>query len=74
MNKNLDKTDKTRVNIYIPTFLVKKVEKYATDMGLNKSSAYSVIIKQFFDYQDGINSIPDLLDVVKKLDFEVKGN
>jgi hypothetical protein len=58
--------EKKRENIYLPLFLTDKVDNFSKEMGLGKSAAYTVIVKQFFEYQDMLMSMPSLLEVIKK--------
>jgi hypothetical protein len=58
--------ERKRENIYLPKFLCDKVVEYGKEIGLNKSATYTVIIKQFFDSQDVIRSLPNILERFKK--------
>lgn len=48
----IDLADKKRINIYVPEHIVDKIDDYAQNMGLNRSSMISVILKQYIDQQD----------------------
>lgn len=66
--------EKKRENIYLPYFLAEKVEKFADEMGIGKSAAYAVIVKQFFDYQEAISSMPVLMNALKGMNSLKGGN
>ena len=50
-----------RVSINLPVSIVKKVKKYAEEMGLNTTSAYIVLLGQALRQNDAFTQLPTLL-------------
>lgn len=62
--------NKVRHNIYIPEFLSKQLDDFMMKMGIGRSAAYTIILKTFFDQQETLLTLPELLEKVKKLEQE----
>lgn len=55
-----------RVSINLPVSIVKKVRKYAEEMGLNTTSAYIVLLGQALRQNDAFTQLPTLLSVIEE--------
>lgn len=55
----------TRLNIIIDDELLSKVDDYAGQMGLNRSSAIRFMCRQFLQNQKTIQSFTDMIDAYK---------
>ena len=64
---NLEKRNITRVNMNLPTKLVEEVKKYADELGLPTTQAYTVLINYALEYKEMLNSLPQLLNAVNDL-------
>lgn len=56
-----------RVNINIPKKLADRVLNYAKEMGLNKTSAYIVLLNQVLTQIEMQNNVPELVNSTKDL-------
>ena len=61
------KQDKKRINTLMPVDIVKKLDNYANEMGLSRGNALSVIVKQYFDQQEGLKAIRNVDELLKDL-------
>lgn len=61
------KQDKKRVNTLMPVDIVKKLDNYANEMGLSRGNALTVIVKHYFDEQEGLKAIRDVDVLLKEL-------
>ena len=43
---------KRRVNMYVAESIIEKVDRYAEELGLNRSAMVTVILKQYIDQQE----------------------
>ena len=76
------RTDKfVKTSISLAPQIMEKVDNYAADLGINRSAALSMLIKQAFDYQEQVktiadftNKIPALVEEMKKVQGEIKKN
>lgn len=67
------KTDKfVKTSISLAPHLMEKVDNYAADLGINRSAALSMLIKQAFDYQDQVKTIADFTEKMPVLFEEMK--
>ena len=70
----MKKYDTSRVNMNLPTKLVKRVKDYASEMGVPDTQAYVMLLNFGFQYADlpkQIDTFNQMLEVVKKSDIEV---
>lgn len=58
----LEKRDITRVNMNLPTSMVKKVKEYAEELGLPITQAYTVLINTALQQKETMKILPDLLN------------
>lgn len=58
----LEKRDITRVNMNLPTSMVKKVKEYAEELGLPITQAYTVLINSALQQKETMKILPDLLN------------
>ena len=65
----------TRVNMNLPTSIVEKVKDYAIEMGLNTTSAYTVLLKQALEQKNLIQQMPVLISLMNevKKNIEIDG-
>ena len=61
------KQDKKRVNTLMPIDIVKKLDSYANELGLSRGNALTVIVKHYFDEQEGLKAIRNVDDLLKEL-------
>ena len=61
------KQDKKRVNTLMPADIVKKLDNYANELGLSRGNALTVIVKYYFDEQEGLKAIRDVEELLKDL-------
>ena len=57
-----------RGNLNIPKTLADKVDDYAKEMGLNKTSGYIVLLNQALTQVDMQKSVPQLVNSIKDLE------
>lgn len=57
-----------RVNLNLPKKLTERVDNYAKEMGLNKTSAYIVLINQALTQIEMQKSVPELINSTKDLE------
>jgi len=57
-----------RVNLNLPKKLTERVESYAKDLGLNKTSGYIVLLNQALTQVDMQKSVPVLANSTKDLE------
>lgn len=62
-----ENTELVRVNINLPTKLVKKVREYAEEQGLPYTQAYTVLLNQAIEQKDVIRQLPDVLNGIALL-------
>lgn len=55
-----------RINMNLSDDLVKKIDSYAKDMGINRSAAISVLISTQLQQQDALGTIKSLVEIVDK--------
>lgn len=55
-----DKEACTRVNLNIPNGLLKELDDYARQLGLSRTGAACVLIRQSLDSTNGISAISEL--------------
>lgn len=53
----IEKMNITRVNMNLPTDLVNRVKKYADNLGLPITQAYTVLLNQAFEQKDALESL-----------------
>lgn len=61
------KRDITRVNMNLPTELVEQVKLYADRLGLNVTSAYTVLINMALEQKKAFELLPELMEKVDKI-------
>ena len=66
------KQDKKRINTLMPVDIVEKLDVYANEMGLSRGNALSVIVKQYFDQQEGLKAMSTVEQLTEKLQELVK--
>lgn len=57
-----------RVNLNLPKKLAERVENYAKEMGLNKTSGYIVLLNQALTQNDMQKNMPELLNSAKEFE------
>lgn len=55
----------TRVTVNLNSELVEKVDKYAEDMNINRTSAVAVLLSQAINEQKAISDMSELLKLVQ---------
>ena len=68
------KQDKKRINTLMPVDIVRKLDAYANEMGLSRGNALSVIVKQYFDQQEGLKAMSNVEQLAEKLRQELAKN
>lgn len=58
----------------MPVDIVKKLDAYANEMGLSRGNALSVIVKQYFDQQEGLEAMRNVEQLAEKLQQELAKN
>ena len=61
------KQDKKRVNTLMPVDIVKKLDVYANQMGLSRGNALTVMVKHYFDEQEGLKAVRNVDELLKDL-------
>jgi len=61
------KQGKKRVNTLMPVDIVEKLDSYANEMGLSRGNAMSVIVKHYFDEQEGLKTVRNVDELLKDL-------
>ena len=57
-----------RVNLNLPKQLTERVENYAKEMGLNKTSAYIVLLNQALTQIEMQKNVPELVNSAKEFE------
>jgi len=66
------KQDKKRINTLMPVDIVERLDVFANEMGLSRGNALSVIVKQYFDQQEGLRAMSNVEQLAEKLQELVK--
>lgn len=61
----MSKTEKTRINLNLSDDILDKVDKFALDNGINRSSAVAVIITQYFRQDEAMKNITLLTQMLQ---------
>ncbi len=61
-----------KTSISLAPHLMKKVDDYASELGISRSNAMAVLVKQAFDYQEQIKTVSDFTKSMPKLMEELK--
>lgn len=56
----------TRVNINLSTDLVNKVDNFASENGINRTSAVSVIISTYFRQEEAVKAIKEATEIMQQ--------
>ena len=64
-----EKDVKTRVNIVMSDELIEKIDKYAEEMCISRSSAISVLCSLQFKYEDNLKTAKELMSVMNNPDL-----
>lgn len=67
------KKETTRLSINLPIELIEKVDNYADNMAINRTSAVAVLLSMALDNQRAINTLEQLMVAYNK-EQEQKGN
>lgn len=59
------KDSNTRINVILDNVTLGMVDDYASEMGLNRSSAIRFICRQFLQNQKTLQSFTDMIDAYK---------
>ena len=76
------RTDKfVKTSISLAPHLMDKVDAYAADLGVNRSAAMAMLVKQAFDYQEQVKviadftkKVPALMEEMEKVKGEINKN
>lgn len=60
------KRDLTRINLNLSDEIIEKVDKFASDNGISRTSAVSVIITQYFRQDEAMKNISLLTDMLQQ--------
>lgn len=63
---NLAKKETVRLNINIPVDLMNKVDIYADNMAINRTSAVAVLLSMALDNQRAMNTLEELMIAYKE--------
>ena len=55
----------TRININIDKGLMNRVDEYATNLSINRTAAVAVLLSNALDTQKSLNSMDELLQILK---------
>ena len=67
------KKETTRLNINLPVELIERVDNYADNMAINRTSAVAVLLSMALDNQRAMNTLEELMMAYRK-EEEQKGN
>lgn len=56
-----------RVNMNLPSNLVKRVDDYAVNLGVNSTTAYIILLNQALDQKDTMNNLPAMLQAFEEI-------
>lgn len=62
-----EKRDITRVNMNLPTDIVRRVKQYAEELGLPITQAYTVLISNALHQKETMKIVPELIETLKNL-------
>lgn len=60
------KKETMRLNINVPVELMDRVDSYADNMAINRTSAVAVLLSMALDSQKAMNSLDELLKMYKE--------
>jgi metal-responsive CopG/Arc/MetJ family transcriptional regulator len=70
-----------KTSISLAPHLMSKVDAYADELGINRSNAMAILIKQAFDYQEQMKTIsdftkqmPTMVEEMKKIEGKLSRN
>lgn len=58
-------TDKTRINLNLSADVLEKVDKFASDNGITRTSAIAVIVTQYFRQDEAMKNITLLTQMLQ---------
>lgn len=56
--------ERVRVNFNLPSDLVEQIKIYANELGINTTSAYTVLLKQALEQQSMLREMPKLINTL----------
>lgn len=71
----IEKRDITRVNMNLPTKIVDEVKKYADELGLPVTQAYTMLLNQALEQKEMMKNMPQIINSmanIKELAEELK--
>lgn len=60
------KKETRRINMNIPADMVERLDSYAEQMSINRTSAVMVLLSQALDSQRAINTLEELVKAIKE--------
>ena len=57
---------KTAIGLRLNTDLLEKVDRYALDMGVNRTAAISVILSMYFESKENIKVLNNISNIIRK--------
>lgn len=61
------KRELTRINMNLPVDLVEQVKKYASEFGINTTSAFTILVKNALEQQNMLREMPKLINTISEL-------
>lgn len=60
------KTNKQAIGLRLNNDLLEKVDRYALDMGVNRTAAISVILSMYFESKENIQALNNITNLIRK--------
>lgn len=67
------KKETRRINFNIPLDTLGRVDEYAEQMSINRTSALLVLVSQALDSQKAMNNLDELVKAIKKEQGRIEG-
>lgn len=61
-----------RINLNVPVDMLEKIDKYAEEMSINRTSAIMVLVTQALGSQKAMDDVGELVRIFKKFELENK--
>lgn len=64
--ESLNSKRKTAIGLRLNSDLLEKVDRYALDMGVNRTAAISVILSMYFESKESIKVLNNISNIIRK--------
>lgn len=68
MGASIDNKERVRINMFVPKNTLDKIDKFALDNDLTRTGAMLFMINNYLDSKQTINSLEEILKLMKGFD------